>query len=557
MRAWEHGGSSSSLNTLISSSTPATTLTMASSTGVGGLRRHQDLSRGLEPETEVTDLDAKEARDEDSIDARGNQEFCPNSAQKNLGRSHSFKVSEHHHRHHNSPGASQEAVDEVIAMRRRMMKRRNSSRLEQQPIRILGFLAEGRSGRIAVATRYSDAWEAEDSKKADEELVDQQSIILQPNDLVSATQRLSLLSTSPKGAPSSSSLLAMRKVDRPPPVNTSITSNSDNNIPKSDTAAITNISDVQVFKLMPGAIPKSRSDKLLQITGSNVSLELLPQENSRIQEKCPFALKIIDLERKDTTGASSTEAYENEISIMRRLATVESASPFMVDFLFASYSHNRVYIGMGLCLGGDLFTLIRQEAFSPKEILFFAVEISLALQHLHNNRIIHGDLKPENVMLTNEGHVKIVDFGLSVQLDVNRHFNPETGRLEVVSHSGTLAYCAPEVLARFPHSFESDWWSYGVILYEMLCHCLPWMGSDDDETCAMICTAPLKPPEGLDYVEPRCFSFISQLLCKCPEKRIGFEGGLESIKQHEFFKSVNWDHAKNLRYRPPFKLLSG
>ncbi|GBG26999.1 Protein kinase, putative [Hondaea fermentalgiana] len=287
-------------------------------------------------------------------------------------------------------------------------------------------------------------------------------------------------------------------------------------------------------------------------------------------------------------GRVADDCVTREISVLRHLGKTPARSPFVIDFYFASQDANRFFIGMEPCLGGDLFTLMQDEELAFPDILFYAVEISLGLQFLHENHILHADIKPENIGLTSSGHVRILDFGLSVVLDPEADFNVETGRLEVRTSSGTLAYAAPEVLQRDKHGCESDWWSLGVLMYEMLFGGWPWhIPHDPQETCNLICVAPLQlPPElmlydandddsdadddnheqvfapnnaqadtehdDLDLAETSAFDLISRLLVKEPSARMGWANGLEDLKAHPFFYGIDWDVAAHQGYAAPF-----
>jgi len=243
---------------------------------------------------------------------------------------------------------------------------------------------------------------------------------------------------------------------------------------------------------------------------------------------------------------------EAEIEIMRACC---NSSPFIVRFEFLLQLADRIVIGMEYCSGGDLFNLMNVEALQPTDVMFYAAELTLALEHLHSRNILHCDLKPENIALAADGHLRLIDFGLSVILSPEFHTNSETGRMEVLTQSGTLPYCAPEILRRVPHGPESDWWSFAVIIYEMLFGCLPWFTEDDQETCIMICTAPLETPEP-QVPDMLCFDLICHMLAKDRDSRLAFENGAGEIKAHPWFSGVDWGQVAAQTYKPPFALHS-
>jgi serine/threonine protein kinase len=114
--------------------------------------------------------------------------------------------------------------------------------------------------------------------------------------------------------------------------------------------------------------------------------------------------------------------------------------------------------------GGELFFHLRREQrFSEDRARFYAAEVILALSHLHQNGILYRDLKPENILIDQEGHVKITDFGLS-KVGLSKMQGSET-----YSFCGTPEYLAPEIIQGKGHTFAVDWWSLGLVLYEMIC----------------------------------------------------------------------------------------
>ncbi|KAL5701740.1 non-specific serine/threonine protein kinase [Ranunculus cassubicifolius] len=239
------------------------------------------------------------------------------------------------------------------------------------------------------------------------------------------------------------------------------------------------------------------------------------------------------------------------------------------------------------CSGGDLNNLRKQQTekmFSHDVIRFYAAELVLVLEYLHSLGIIYRDLKPENILIQENGHLMIVDFDLSAKLSLypsvrsnqskssetittkrkakrigglfmcNSGFSQvdsveiksvtsETGSVEKSrSFVGTEEYVAPEIIKGDGHDFSVDWWSLGVVLYEMLYGKTPFKGANRKETFYRILS---KSPE-LVGEQNELRDLIGKLLEKDPSKRIG----LEEIKGHDFFKCVNWDSIMEIS-RPP------
>ena len=135
--------------------------------------------------------------------------------------------------------------------------------------------------------------------------------------------------------------------------------------------------------------------------------------------------------------------------------------PFVVKLHYAFQSSESLYFVTDFLNGGELFYhLCNEIRFSEDRARFYAAEIALGLAHLHKNGIIYRDLKPENVLLDNEGHLKLTDFGLS------KVKQPQDGQTN--TFCGTPEYLAPEIIKSVGHSFGVDWWSLGMLLYEMI-----------------------------------------------------------------------------------------
>ncbi|XP_055980099.1 ribosomal protein S6 kinase alpha-6 isoform X5 [Sorex fumeus] len=183
--------------------------------------------------------------------------------------------------------------------------------------------------------------------------------------------------------------------------------------------------------------------------------------------------------------------------------------------------------------------------FTEEDVKFYLAELALALDHLHQLGIVYRDLKPENILLDEIGHIKLTDFGLSKEsVDQEK---------KAYSFCGTVEYMAPEVVNRRGHSQSADWWSYGVLMFEMLTGTLPFQGKDRNETMNMILKAKLGMPQ---FLSAEAQSLLRMLFKRNPENRLGSEG-VEEIKKHLFFANIDWNKLYKREVQPPFKPASG
>ncbi|XP_071286871.1 ribosomal protein S6 kinase alpha-2 isoform X3 [Agelaius tricolor] len=220
-------------------------------------------------------------------------------------------------------------------------------------------------------------------------------------------------------------------------------------------------------------------------------------------------------------------------SKMERDILAEVNHPFIVKLHYAFQTEGKLYLILDFLRGGDLFTRLSKEVmFTEEDVKFYLAELALALDHLHGLGIIYRDLKPENILLDEEGHIKITDFGLSKEaIDHDKR---------AYSFCGTIEYMAPEVVNRRGHTQSADWWSFGVL-----------MGKDRKETMALILKAKLGMPQ---FLSIEAQSLLRALFKRNPSNRLGagFDG-VEEIKRHPFFVTIDWNKLYRKEIKPPFK----
>lgn len=236
------------------------------------------------------------------------------------------------------------------------------------------------------------------------------------------------------------------------------------------------------------------------------------------------------------------------------LAAVQSNNDWIVRLHFSFTDSDRLYMVMDYMPGGDMMTwLIEKEVFTTQETKFYIAELCAAVASVHDMRYVHRDIKPDNILLDATGHIKLSDFGLckafdeepeaDAQISTESGNTPTTDRRKMfTSFVGSPGYIAPEILQRRPYGPECDWWSVGVIMYEMLFGYPPFYSEDNSETCRRIVAWRdfLVFPTNTRYPVPADAIDLMRGLLTDAERRLTFE----SIKQHPFFRSFNWSELK-------------
>ncbi|KAL2632205.1 hypothetical protein R1flu_016891 [Riccia fluitans] len=220
--------------------------------------------------------------------------------------------------------------------------------------------------------------------------------------------------------------------------------------------------------------------------------------------------------------------------------------PFIVQLQYSFQTKTKLYLLLDFINGGHLFfQLYRHGTFSEQLARILAAEIVCAVSHLHEKGIIHRDLKPENILIDLEGHVKLTDFGLAKEVVDSKKSN---------SLCGTVEYMAPEIIEGKGHGKAADWWSVGVLLYEMLTGRPPFLsekGGNRYKLQQKIVKEKIKLPK---HLTSEAITLLKGLLTKDPARRLGSgERGADDIKQHKWFKSICWRKCYNRQLKPEFK----
>ena len=219
---------------------------------------------------------------------------------------------------------------------------------------------------------------------------------------------------------------------------------------------------------------------------------------------------------------------------------------------------------MEYCPGGDLYSVLQNIGRLPEDkAKIYTAEVVEALNFLRSNNVIHRDLKPDNILVSKNGHLKLADFGMSVSGIIDRSIssspgpgmgdhstsnatsNPEEIEKNII---GTPDYIAPEIIMQKAHYFTADYWSLGCIVYELLTGIPPFHGETPEITFANIIKGNYNSNE-LQGFSPQVVDFIKRLLCPNPRHRLGFRN-INELKNHPWFHGINWNSLFDLE--PPF-----
>ena len=220
---------------------------------------------------------------------------------------------------------------------------------------------------------------------------------------------------------------------------------------------------------------------------------------------------------------------------------VKINSPFIVNIKFAFQDDKNLYLVSEFMQGGEVFFHLKQKKFFSEELVkFYAIELVLAISHIHEQNAVYRDLKPENILLDKNGHIKLTDFGLCKIVNEDN---------KAYTICGTVYYLAPEILLNKGYTKEIDWWSLGCVVYLMLEGKPPFMVNKNNLNLSLY----KNKLTFLHTSSRNAENFVTSLLVFNPQQRLGYGGnGINNIKNHAFFKGVDWDRALKKEYRPPF-----
>ncbi|KAI1882216.1 hypothetical protein AGOR_G00248400 [Albula goreensis] len=260
--------------------------------------------------------------------------------------------------------------------------------------------------------------------------------------------------------------------------------------------------------------------------------------------------KVFLAELKSTGQFFAVKALKKDVVLMdddvectmveRRVLSLAWEHPFLTHLYCTFQTKENLFFVMEYLNGGDLMFHIQNcHKFDLHRSIFYAAEIICGLQFLHSKGIIYRDLKLDNILLDIDGHIKIADFGMCKE--------SMFGDTRTSTFCGTPDYIAPEILLGQKYGTSVDWWSFGVLLYEMLIGQSPFHGHDEEELFQSIRTDDPFYPRWLPK-DPR--DILVKLFVREPERRLGVKG---NIRQHSFFRDVDWTALENRQVEPPFR----
>ncbi|XP_015919815.1 serine/threonine-protein kinase 32C [Parasteatoda tepidariorum] len=239
------------------------------------------------------------------------------------------------------------------------------------------------------------------------------------------------------------------------------------------------------------------------------------------------------------------DAFKNVLKEIEIL--IELEHPFLVNLWFTFQDEEDMFMVTDLLLGGDLRYHLQQSSsnFDQDRVTLYICEIALVLDYLRSKRILHRDIKPDNILIDDTGHVHITDFNIATNLKEGE---------AVTSVSGTKPYMAPEVVAcaidhTVGYSFAADWWSLGITAYEMACKMRPYGIHSDtsmEEIHSLIHNSCIRIPRSVDK---GLASLINELLCINPKRRIS---SIRHMKRHHYLKPVDFNAVYNRQIAPSF-----
>ncbi|KAL1923623.1 uncharacterized protein VTP21DRAFT_8603 [Calcarisporiella thermophila] len=248
-----------------------------------------------------------------------------------------------------------------------------------------------------------------------------------------------------------------------------------------------------------------------------------------------YAIKT--LRKRDIVRFKQVQHTNDEKRILERIN-----HPFIVNLWGTFQDATHLFMVMDFVPGGELFSVLRRSQRFPNDIArFYASEVLLAIEYLHSMDVLYRDLKPENLLLDRNGHLRITDFGFAKHSPDNVTY----------TLCGTPEYLAPEIITTKGYGKAADFYALGVLIFEMLAGHPPYHDPDPMRLYEKIVAA--KRPRFPSHFDGAAKDLIKRLLAKDLSKRLGnLKGGCEDVKRHKWFESVDWGKLVRKEVTPPY-----
>jgi protein kinase X len=282
------------------------------------------------------------------------------------------------------------------------------------------------------------------------------------------------------------------------------------------------------------AVPALTSTKDLQVQcvlGEGQQSRIYLVTSVSLPSRPPFVLKVVPI---CPSSQAHTRSHVNQESKLMQ----ELTHPGVIRLFHSFQDSQRLYLLLEFAPGGQLLSRIPANGLDIAAVQFYISEIVLVLDYLHRQSVIHRDLKPENVLIAADGHIKVTDFGAAKKVE---------GR--TMSFCGTAEYLAPEVIMRKGHGKAVDWWTLGILLYELLVGKSPFQAAAPYAIYTSILTGTVFFPS---HISAPAKSLISALLEKDAGCRLGTKGDASEVKAHNFFTSAAWKRLEERTECPPW-----
>ncbi|XP_013988869.1 protein kinase C delta type isoform X2 [Salmo salar] len=326
---------------------------------------------------------------------------------------------------------------------------------------------------------------------------------------------------------------------------------------ESSNSESTDIGIYQDFNKSPGADPSEGYEKLWEGGKGPAPASITPKTRLTIDSfvfhkvlgKGSFG-KVLLAELRGRGQYFAVKALKKDVVLMdddvectmveKRVLALAWDNPFLTHLYSTFQTREHLFFVMEYLNGGDLMFHIQDKGrFDLYRATFYSAEIIIGLQFLHSKGIIYRDLKLDNVMLDRDGHIKIADFGMCKE--------NVFGDNRATTFCGTPDYIAPEILLGQKYTFSVDWWSFGVLVYEMLIGQSPFQGDDEDELFESI---RMDVPHYPRWITKEAKDLLEKLFERDPSRRLGV---VDNIRSHSFFKTLNWPALEKRQVDPPFK----